>query len=385
MLFNKKIVLISNYLPDKQESMKLFALMFYDIFEKNKIEVEIWYPTVFFGKFLKNNNGLSKWFAYIDKYILFPLVLILKRIVNIFNEKECVFHICDHSNSPYIYFLPNKKTVITCHDVLAIRGALGYKDAYCEASSTGKILQELILNSLFKANKIAFVSNYTRQQFIELKKIKSVQNLLDHSSYKVIYNGFNFNFKQLDIEKTRNTFNTFNITITSPYIFHVGSNLPRKNRTLLVEMLNLLKDSWDGIVCFAGHSIDIELQNLINKYGLEKRVISIVKPKHELLIALYNGAEALVFPSFSEGFGWPLIEAQACGIPVITSNIEPMYEVCGGAAIHADPNCPEEFVKAFKSLSDKITREGLIKKGLINCERFEKEKILNSYLKFYNQ
>jgi glycosyltransferase involved in cell wall biosynthesis len=148
-------------------------------------------------------------------------------------------------------------------------------------------------------------------------------------------------------------------------------------------MLHLLKDSWDGIVCFAGQKIDSKLEGLINEYALQDRVVLIEKPSHEVLVALYNGCEAFVFPSFSEGFGWPLIEAQACGAPVIASALNPMIEVCGGAALHADPNGPDEFVKAFKLLKDSGVRGDLIRQGLKNCERFNKEDKVNAYLEFY--
>jgi glycosyltransferase involved in cell wall biosynthesis len=380
----KKIVLVANYLPDKQESMKLFMLVFYNSYRLRNISVEIWHPTVFFGNLTKTtSSGIGKWLSYIDKYLLFPMVIIGKRIKSSIKKQDAVYHICDHSNAPYLLFLPRKRTVVTCHDVLAIRGAYGFKDAYCEASSTGKILQEWILYSLLKAPKIAFVSEFTKNQFLELKLLKNNKNTGFSPSYEIIYNGFNASFESLEEVEISRQFLKYNVNLLKPYIFHVGSSLPRKNRGLLIEMLHLLEDSWDGVVCFAGQKIDSQLEGLINKYALQDRVVSIVKPSHEVLVALYNGCEAFVFPSFSEGFGWPLIEAQACGAPVIASALNPMIEVCGGAALHADPNNPEEFLKAFKLLKDSSVRNNLNRQGLKNCERFNKEDKVNAYLEFY--
>lgn len=382
----KKYILISNYLPDNQESMKLFMQMFYDSYQSKNLLVEVWHPVVFFGKIVTTTiSGVGKWLSYIDKYILFPMVLIGKRIKGKFKKESFIYHICDHSNAPYLFFLPRNKTIITCHDVLAIRGAFGFKDAYCEASLTGKILQEWIFYSLLKAQKIGFVSEFTKNQFLELKQLKNKHNFENKPLYKVIYNSFNSNFGTIEADEIRDIFNKYNIHFSTPYILHVGSDLPRKNRELLVEMLHVLEHSWHGVVCFAGQKIDVKLDDLIRKYDLQNRVISIERPDHELLVALYNGCDAFVFPSFAEGFGWPLIEAQACGAPVITSALNPMIEVCGGAALHADPNNSQTFVDAFKLLVNKTFLSDLKYKGFKNCERFKKEAILKAYLDFYNQ
>ncbi len=383
---NKKIVLIGNYLPDKQESMKLFLDMFYKAYQLKELEVEVWHPVVFFGKIASvTTSGVGKWLSYVDKYLLFPMVLVGKQLKRKFKKEDVTYHICDHSNAPYLLFLPRNRTVITCHDVLAIRGAFGYKDAFCEASLTGKILQGWIFYSLLKAHKIVFVSEFTRNQFIELKLLKNRQNVGIKPLYKVIYNGFNANFGPLNDAVASSVFKKYDINFKTPYILHVGSALPRKNRELLVELLQTLSDSWNGIICFAGQKIDTKLDNLITKYGLQGRVVSILRPSHELLVALYSNCDAFVFPSFAEGFGWPLIEAQACGAPVIASALNPMIEVCGGAALHANPYNPLEFVNAFNLLKDKSFRDNIVDQGFKNCERFEKEVKVNAYLDFYEQ
>jgi glycosyltransferase involved in cell wall biosynthesis len=246
-------------------------------------------------------------------------------------------------------------------------------------------LQEWIFYSLLKAHKIAFVSEFTRNQFVELKQLKNKQDNAIKPLYQVIYNGFNADFFSLKNHETEKIFKKYNIHFNTPYILHVGSSLPRKNRGLLVKMLYDLGDSWHGVICLAGQKIDENLNILINKYGLQERVISIIKPPHELLVALYNDCDAFVFPSFTEGFGWPLIEAQACGVPVIASALDPMLEVCGGTALHANPNDSLAFADAFKLLTDSFFRDGIIQQGFKNCERFEKEVKVKAYLDFYEQ
>lgn len=383
-LAQNKIILIGNYIPDKQESMQLFAGMLLESCLAMNIPVEILFPTVFFGAFSKvTNKGVGKWLSYMDKYLVFPFVLISKRLALFIKNQQVQFHICDHSNSPYLFWLPVRQTVITCHDVLAIRGALGFKDAYCASSFTGKILQQWILNNLLKARRIAFVSSLTKSHFLELKIIKKCKDKDENYFYPVIYNGFNKSFRILSEAESGRVFKKYKLEIISPYLFHVGSDLPRKNRKLLVDLLYEMKDTWNGLLCYAGQDLNDELKSLINEYGLNERVVCIIKPTHELIEALYNRSEAFVFPSFSEGFGWPLIEAQACGVPVITSSLEPMIEVCGGGAIHADPGSIKEFSDAVTSLKNTETRTALIRKGLKNIERFNTNYIMSKYLTLY--
>src|SRR5690606_1199437 len=107
---------------------------------------------------------------------------------------------------------------------------------------------------------------------------------------------------------------------------------------------------------------------------------SIIKPDHKLLVALYSACDAFIFPSFTEGFGWPIIEAQACGAPVITSNIGALLEVGGGAAMHRDPYNPKEFADAFLSLSEDVVRAQVIQRGFQNIKRFDAEKMMQAYL-----
>lgn len=380
----RKTILIGNYLPDKQESMRLFTEMFYKSFVCKKYDVEIWNPTVFFGKNSQSTfSGIGKLLAYLDKYLLFPIVLIAKRIWLFFQNTDVQFHICDHSNAPYNIFLPVNRTTITCHDVLAIRGALGFKDSYCESSYTGKILQRWILNSLIRAKKIAFVSSFTKNQFLELRLLKTRLTDSLNKFYPVIYNGLNEKYEIISASASEATFKKYDLNIPGPFLFHVGSDLPRKNRKLLIEVIKVLGDTWNGVMCFAGQDFDTKTYQLIAQYGLKDRIILIKKPSHDLLLALYNRCEAFIFPSLSEGFGWPLIEAQACGAPVITSNLEPMIEVCGSAAIHANPFSPEEFSLAISLLSKNGLRDELVKRGLKNIYRFNNDEIMYAYLSLY--
>jgi glycosyltransferase involved in cell wall biosynthesis len=374
-----RIILIGNYSLDKQESMLRFANMLYRGIMNAGYKSEIWQPVVVVGSLAKDTKaGASKWLGYIDKWIIFPMILLWRLRERRLKKSDIRFHVCDHSNAPYLKFLPKNRTGITCHDVLAIRGALGYQDAYCDASATGKILQRWILANLGKARLLAAVSQLTLSQLVAL-----APNDVEKKDWRVIHLGLNASFKPMDKEEYIPLLTKANVNVDLPFVLHVGSDQPRKNRKMLVEMVAALQNRWQGNICFAGQAADEALLSQARDLGLSERVFSVVNPDHHTLVALYSACEAFVFPSFSEGFGWPLIEAQACGAPVIASNIEPMPEVSNGTAVHADPTSPKEFAEAFLKLRDSVFRQRVIENGLQNAAQYHPHHTINAYLNLH--
>lgn len=375
-----KIILIGNYLPDKQESMIRFANLLHTGFTHEGIKSEIWVPKVVVGAKAKStNSGVGKWLGYLDKYVFFPMLLKRRIRKENLNNASIKFHICDHSNAPYLKYLPAKHTSITCHDVIAIRAGLGFADSFVTTSTMGKLLQNWIWGSLKKARSIAFVSQNTFDQFIDLVPDKNFSN-----NWKVIHNSFNNDFKRIDKLQAQSICQRIGLNTATPFLLHVGSNLARKNRLLLLDMVSLLGEEKTINICFAGDDLENELLNKAAELGLSNQVVSVVKPDHETLVALYNSCEAFIFPSLSEGFGWPVIEAQACGAPVIASNYAPMPEVSGGAALHYDPKKPEDFARGYEILQKVDFRNSLICKGLENSVRFEPENMIKAYIKLIN-
>ncbi|WP_236025702.1 glycosyltransferase family 4 protein [Algoriphagus oliviformis] len=373
-----KIVFIGNYLKDRQESMKRYTDMLYREFTGLGLNCSIWNPPLFFGSlYHTTNSGFGKWLGYIDKYILFPIIISMQRFILFLRGSRVCYHITDHSNAMYIYFLPIRDTVVTCHDVLAIRGAMGFEDAYCPASPTGVLLQKLILKSISKASKVVCVSNFTLLQLRELAGFPKREH------WVVIHNPFNASFSPMNSSEA--SYRLSSLGIDSEYIFHLGSSLDRKNRALLVRMANILGDSWNGKIVFAGFPIDSTLQSIIDECELNDRVVSVVKPNHESLLALYSSCACFIFPSFSEGFGWPIIEAQSCGAPVLASCIEPMPEVGGEGALYADPNSPQEFSEKFHYLKNETVKSNIVSAGFKNVRRFSSNEIIPKYLEIYSQ
>jgi glycosyltransferase involved in cell wall biosynthesis len=375
-----RIVLIGNYRPDKQESMIRFAHMLQSGFIREGFTAEIWWPNIYFGKGHQiTNAGFGKWLGYIDKWLIFPLILRRRLKTKAYNKKDIHFHICDHSNAPYLKSLPNT-TSITCHDVLAIRGAMGHKETHASASRFGKILQKWILRYLSTATSVACVSQFTLNQLQELIK----EQKTEQQNWCVIHNAFNADFRRIEKDEIEFLLPKIGLNTKTPFILHVGSGHVRKNRKLLIDMVAALGKEWTGNICFAGEAIEPDLMTHAEVLQLTNRIISVVSPNHNELIALYSSCEAFIFPSFSEGFGWPLIEAQACGAPVIASSIQPMPEVSGGGALHVDPTDAKAFAEAFVSLKNKDIKAQMIDKGYKNCTRFSLKGIIESYIQFFN-
>lgn len=376
-----RIILIGNYTLDKQESMIRFAHMLELGFKEAGIQTELWNPVIFFGKgFKSTKSGVSKWVGYLDKFFVFPLVLRIRLRKKRYRGSDVIFHVCDHSNAPYLKYLPKGVTGITCHDVLAIRGSMGHADAYAPASRFGKILQSWILRNLEKAEILAAVSHFTLNQFKDLSK----SNLNERENWVVIHNAFNAPFFPMEKEQCQRLLLEKGIGSNDNYILHVGNEHPRKNRAFLLDVLYALGEDWNGKVCFAGTPLDKKLLDKAKHLNLKDRIISVVKPSHDHLVALYNGADAFMFPSLSEGFGWPVIEAQACGTPVIASSFQPMPEVSGDAALHPHPKDAKAFSEAFLSLKDDKVKCGLINAGFENIKRFQVKYMIDSYLRLYS-
>jgi glycosyltransferase involved in cell wall biosynthesis len=265
---------------------------------------------------------------------------------------------------------------VTCHDLLAVRGALG-EDTDCPASFTGRLLQRSILRGLRRADAVACVSGAT---------LRDARRLLnDYRGQLVIApNALNYAYRPLPRDVVQHRLSKVGLGEGEPYVLHVGSNLRRKNRECALRAIAAVAGEWPGRVVFAGQPLTPPLWTLARELGIEHRVTEIAKPDNESLEALYNGALALLFPSRFEGFGWPIAEAQAAGCPVICSNREPFPEVAGDAALMCDADDHAGFGRAILSLArDQVQRADLVCRGLGNARRFAPAAMIQRFEALY--
>ena len=119
----------------------------------------------------------------------------------------------------------------------------------------------------------------------------------------------------------------------------------------------------------------------IRSNNLEKQITILGFVTDEALAYLYKHAEALLFPSFIEGFGFPILEAMDAGLPVITSNTSSLGEVAGDAALLADPKDKEEIARAMDRIYlDEELRKQLREKGLIRAREFSWDRTVDSFM-----
>jgi len=363
-----RILVVGNYLPDHQQSMIRFAHLLATFYDP-VADVRLVKPFVFVGRLSFLPQLLKKYLAYIDKLILFPIWLSIR------SRSYDLVHIADHGNSPYAFCCPPHKCIITCHDLLAVRASMGDSTTACEASPTGALLQKLILAGLRRAHSLTFVSQATFDDFLRIAGRPFGQR------HAVIPNSLNAQFLS-DISTIALSPEEQSILPASPFILMVGSSHPRKNRRLALRLLLELGNSSPYIVVFAGESLSPDDQSFILEHNLASRVQVIVCPSHALLNKLYILSHALLFPSFAEGFGWPLIEAQACGSPVIASCTTSIPEVAGNGALFADPLDVATFALYVRSLEDPDLRSRLIHNGFSNIRRFDPQLIKASFTAF---
>lgn len=367
------VLLIGNYPPDRQQSMDRFARVMLEGLALAGVPAELIQPQPFFGRFRFAGGFVAKWLAYLDKFVLFPRRLRRKL------KGAALVHICDHSNAMYAERCGVVPVVVTCHDLLAVRGALG-EETDCPASATGKLLQRWIVAGLRRASVVACVSRATLAdaQRLVAREGKSWPRL------ELLSLGLSYPYRKLSAEEARRRLTDASVLAPdAPFVLHVGSNLRRKNREGVLRIFARGRKDWNGLLVFVGEPLSDALHSLGRQLDVSDRIVEVPQATNELLEALYNCATALLFPSTYEGFGWPIAEAHACGCPVICTDREPMTEVADGAALLHPVGDEAGFAADVLRLTNPAEREHWSAKSLENAQRFSTSRMIAEYGELY--
>jgi glycosyltransferase involved in cell wall biosynthesis len=166
----------------------------------------------------------------------------------------------------------------------------------------------------------------------------------------------------------------------------VGSSHPRKNREGVLRIFAKAIGRVDAQLVVAGKPLNASQRQLARELHVSDRIVEAQEISNPLLSALYSKAIALLFPSTFEGFGWPIVEAQACNCPVVCSNRAPFPEVGGDGALFFDVNDEGGFAGAIVQLAnDSEFRSALIEKGVANLWRYTPELMISRYVSLYEQ
>lgn len=220
--------------------------------------------------------------------------------------------------------------------------------------------------ALKHADLIISISEATKKDLINIFKIPE-------EKIKVVYLGYN-KICEVTPKPTSN--------LPEKFFLFVGAIKERKNVHGVVEAFKNYSDSGgQNNLVIAGNGSG-EYFEKIKSMANGNKVIFLNQISDGQLSYLYQNAEVLLYPSFVEGFGLPILEAQSCGLPVITSNVSSLPEVAGDGAILVDPKNTLEIAEAMKKISlDSTFRQDLIEKGFLNAKKFSWQKTAQEILK----
>jgi len=228
-------------------------------------------------------------------------------------------------------------------------------------------LNRLIRAGLSNARVVLCVSQAVKDLVAE--KFKLAEERL-----VVVHNAVGDHFRPISRDITRQTL-LASYRITQPYVLYVGKLQACKNIVRILEAFHRFRHEVDSnlkLVLVGRRTwTSSDITATIERLQLQPHIHEVGYARNEDLPVLYSGASMFVFPSLSEGFGMPVLEALACGIPVITSNVDGLPEVTGDAAVHVNPYSVDDIGSAMQSVySDAALRQSLRIKGLERVKAF---------------
>jgi glycosyltransferase involved in cell wall biosynthesis len=292
-----------------------------------------------------------------------------------------IFHVIDHSDAHIVRWLrqTGKPVVVTCHDLINIV----YPDNL-QGSVRLPIVSDRLgrysIEGMEYADAIVAVSAETA------KNIGKVLNI-EPERVTIIPNAVDTLFHPLPEAESQDFRHQLNVSPDTFCLLNVGGNHPRKNLMGILKALKLVKQS--GLsVQFWKISDDFtdEDKRFIQANGLGDLIEYLGCLDKPTLVRAYSAADVLVAPSFHEGFGITLLEAMACGTPVITSNVSAMPEVVGDAGVLVDPNDSQTVAdEVYRLIEDPIYYQELRDKGLIRVKSFTWEKVAEQMTMVYDK
>ena len=282
-------------------------------------------------------------------------------------QKVDLFHIIDHTDGHIAYWLKKlgKPIIITCHDLVQYVYPEILRDrsrfpAFSMASWRYSV------RGLKLADRVVAVSENTA---------KDVTRMLDIASERitVVSNGVDPQFRVISGDRIKTRRQQHTNSAEEICLLNVGSTHQRKNIPTVIKVLAILRDRGVSVRLWkVGEDFTPEQKTDISDRHLKSQITWLRQPDRETLIELYNAADILLAPSLYEGFGLTVLEAMACGTPVITSNVSSLPEIVGDAGILVDdPLNAEEIASSVLRLwQEPDYSNTLIAKGLKRIKQY---------------
>jgi glycosyltransferase involved in cell wall biosynthesis len=265
--------------------------------------------------------------------------------------------------------------IVTIHDMASLRsrGRFGTLKRF--------YLRIFVPLSARKARRVLAVSEAARKEIADLCKI-------DGGKIVVVRHGISRSFSP-DGDRSGPPA-ALKLKVGSGYILYVGTLEPGKNIPRIIEAYSIVRKrtGTERALVIAGRTgwLHDDIFRAVKRLGLDKEIVFTGYVSKGDLPSLYRGADLFVFPSLYEGFGLPVLEAMACGTPVVTSNTSSLPEVAGDAALLVDPENVEEIAGAMERvLTDQDLRAELSRRGRERARLFTWERCAQETLKVYEE
>lgn len=377
-----KLIIITHPTFTSSQSMPRFSRLISDGMKSRGHNVKVWTAKPWAYN-LPVPTKLKKWLGYIDQFIIFP-ILLRNRLREI--SPDTVFIIADQALGPWVPALAKRPHVIHVHDFMALKSAMGEYHQN-PTSWTGRVYQKFILRGFNYGKRFISVSKNSQTDLQHY-----LTNPADESI--TIYNGLNYPFSNLSHTEASNVFTAAGHTLpNNGFLLHVGGNQWYKNRIGVLKIYSsYIKQTVNPKpLMMIGSKPTTQLMDLATEINNSDNgaVSFLVTPPTEVVCAAYSMATAFIFPSIAEGFGWPIIEAMACGCPVLTTNEAPMTEVGGHLATYipsmSEFDSTESWAKKSAQILESIISEDLENTNIKRSARikyalnFDLDKTLDEY------
>lgn len=306
-----------------------FARMLVRAYQRRGHTVELRQPEAVLRRHVEGR--LAKWAGYVDQYLIYPRKM--RREIDS-DPPDTLYVFCDQALGPLIPYAAHRPHVVHCHDLLALRSALGLVPQN-PTGWTGRVYQRYIRAGFQKARHFISVSEKSRADLHEFGEVRP-------RTSEVVYNGLNHPYRRQGAEAAAANLHRSGLPAPDGFLLHIGGGQWYKN----TEGVVALYGAYASQRLAAGQPVlplwmvspapSASVQLLLDALPSEAKVRFFHGLDTDAIEALYSLASVLLFPSHAEGFGWPIAEALACGCPVITTDEAPMTEV-GGPHAHYLP------------------------------------------------
>lgn len=272
---------------------------------------------------------------FLFRYFIYPLLAP-------FFQKD-VNHIVDQTYAHLLYFIDGRKTVITVHDLDVLR--LKFLKWPTLRDKLIKYFYIFSVRAIKRAGKIIAVSQDTKNDVVKFLKIPEEKIVVIPEGMDSVFQRIKDKKVLLKVKKK--------YKLPEKFILHVGENWQNKNMGGILKIFKKLsqkKESKDLFFVKVNGKWTDDQKKLIDKLNIEKKIVKVPFVSSRDLAAIYNQASALIQLSFLEGFGLTVLEAMACGCPVVVSNTPALKELVADCGIIVDPKDEKEVISKLKEL-----------------------------------